>query len=132
MTKKQLEGLRAMDRIIDQDREQLRRIREILEHPGHAALTGMPGGTRERDRIGDTLGRMEELEKKINAEITEYELTRAEIYEFCMTIPDNWIRSIVVWRNVNLFSWRKVAYRAHASEQSVKMSYSRWCRRELE
>ena len=132
MTRGQLEGLRAMDRIIEQDKEQLRRMREVLEHPGHAELTGMPGGFREGDKIGEAIGRMEELEARIRGEILVYEKERAEIYEFCMSIPDNWIRSLVVWRNVNLYSWRKVASKAHTSEQSVKMAYARWCKKTLE
>ena len=132
MTRGEIEGLRAMERIIEQDREQLRRMREILEHPGHAALTGMPGGSREGDRIGEAIARMEELEGRIRGEIFVFEQRRAEIYTFCMAIPDNWIRSIVVWRCVNLYSWRKVASKAHTSEQSVKMAYARWCKKVLE
>ena len=132
MTRGKLEGLRAMDRIIEQDKEQLRRIREVFEHPGPTAMSGMPGGAHDVDRIGAAIVKMEELEGRIRAEIWAFERERAEIYEFCMGITDNWIRSIIVWRCVNLYSWRKVASKAHVSEQSAKMAYTRWCQRNCE
>ena len=132
MTRAKMEGLRAMDRIIDQDREQLARMREVMEHPGHAISSGSGSGFREGDRIGDAVARLNELQDRIDRELLMFQAQRAEIYDFCMSIDDLWMRSIVVWRCVNLWTWRKIGAKANIGEEAAKAAYYRWCRKNLE
>lgn len=132
MTRKELESLRALNAIIEQDKEQLCRLREALEHPGHQNLTGMPSGGGDGDRLGASVARMEELRGRIEGEILDFRAREAEIYAFCMGIGDLWIREIVVWRCVRRWSWRKIAAKARMGEDTVQNAYYRWCRKNLE
>lgn len=132
MTRKELESLWYLDRIIEQDKEQLCRLRETLEHPGHQSLTAAPAGGGEADRIGAVLARMEELEKRVADEKLRFELRRAEIYAFCMEIPELWIREIVVWRCVHRYKWRKIGIKAKIGGPAAQQTYYRWCQRNLE
>lgn len=133
MTRKELESLYYLDRIIEQDREQLCRLREAMEHPGHAALTGMPsGGGSGGDKLSAEVARLMELEERIAEEKRRFEVRRAEIYAFCMGIPELWIREIVVWRCVHRWKWRKIGIKAKIGAEAAQMAYLRWCRKNLE
>jgi len=128
MTRRELENIFDIDRIIRQDEEALARLRETVYHPGHQRLTGMPGGGGETDRMAENVARLEELTSRIEAEKGELELIRAEVYAFCMEIGDIHIRGIVTDRFFNLCEWREVARRAGGgnTEDSVSKAYYRW------
>ena len=135
MTRAELEHIIDIEHIIEQDEEALCRFREMILHPGHQKLTGLPGGgSGNGDRIGDAVSRTEELVARIEEERRELDALRAEVYAFCMEIADIHIRGIVVKRVFNLLAWREVADRAGGgnTEDSVRKAYIRWAERNLE
>ena len=99
----------------------------------HAALTGMPsGGGSGGDKLSAEVARLMELEERIAEEKRLFEVRRAEIYAFCMGIPELWIREIVVWRCVHRWKWRKIGIKAKIGAEAAQMAYLRWCRKNLE
>lgn len=128
MTRRELENIFDIERIIRQDEEALLRLRENVYHPGHQVLTGMPGGGGEADRMAENAARLEELTDRIEREKEELETVRTEVYAFCMEIEDKHIRGIVADRFFHLCEWREVARRAGGgnTEDSVSKAYYRW------
>ena len=133
MTVERLQRYKSLADIIAQDKEQLARLESAAIHPG-GRIGGGGGRSAAGDRSGAQVARMEELSERLRAEIQEFEIERAEIYAWCMEIPEAHVRKIVVWRAVYLYPWRKIARKAGGrnTEASVKAIYYRYVRRAAE
>ena len=134
MRRRDFESVFDIERAIRQDEEAILLLSSELEHPSSPRLTGMPGSSRRRDRIGDGVARMEKLKARLEEDRRRLLGLRLEILELEQSIDDVHIRVIVHERFFNLREWRDVAVFAGGpnTEQSVSKAYYRWAERNLE
>lgn len=141
MNQKQLADLEAD---IEQDKEELRRLRHSLDGLASPNLDGMPHGTDISRPVENTVERLaaleEALHRKNEARIklktriegwqTSILLERDRLMRYIETIPDSHMRQIFTLRFVNGLQWQQVA--ASLGEgymgESVRVSCYRFLR----
>lgn len=84
-----------------------------------AALTGMPHGAAEADKLGRGVSMLLDYQQELAAQLVESERVRREIEEAINALPDPMQRDALTGHYVDALEWWKVANRMYISERHV-------------
>lgn len=103
-----------LDALIEANRRELKRLREIAESIGAPSITGdrvQSGG--QTDRMGDAVAAIVDLEAEIQAEIKQYIRKRHDIRRVINGVGDDTLRLILQKRYLQGEKWENVAADLH-------------------
>ncbi len=127
MTKKELSQLYYLKKEI---KEQQRRIAELeaVATKCTANISGMPSGKGVSDKVGQYAAQIADLKALLDLNLRKcfYELNRLDRY--IQAVDDSLIRQIMIYRFVNGYSWRKIAFQVggYNSADSLKKQLYRY------
>lgn len=115
--KEYLEQYRTLDLMINAKMERARLWRQRAEYVSPSGAAGTPG--KIRDRVGDTVARIADLEREINADIDALVDLGREISDRIRSVKGDKHRQILELHYLNGFSLDEVAERMHYSYRQV-------------
>ena len=83
------------------------------------SLSGMPGGAGGGDRLGETVAKIVDLEREIDAKVDELMGHYRKIREAVSQIPDAKEREVLLRRYMQGQSWEEIAERMGVTERWV-------------
>lgn len=104
-------------------RRKERRLREVIRterarcEATSAALTGMPHGGAEADKLGHGVSLLLDYQQDLAAQLVESERVRREIEAAIAALPDPMQREALTGHYVDGLEWWKVANRMYISER---------------
>lgn len=102
-----LRQVRNIDRRIEREEEQLKRLREKVEAGRMSAVTGMPrGGSSDWT---DTVDRLIALEQRLNARIREMCRVKADAIDMIDRVEDGRYRELLDCYYIKGMTWEQVA-----------------------
>lgn len=121
MTLRELSKLYYLRKLIERDTARLAKLRALLES-GVSGISDMPRGSSARDKLGETMPLILDLQERISRERLKYLREQKKIEEYISGIEDCQIRLIFSRRFVDLMSWRQIAFTVGGgnTEDSVK------------
>ena len=115
--KEYLKRYRTLNAYIDCKLEEVAQLRELSTRISPTAMFDRNGNVS--DKVGRTAAKIVDLEREIDREVDELVEMRKEIEETISKIEDIDIRTVLEYRYINGFSWRRIAYTMHYSEDHV-------------
>lgn len=115
--KEYLNRYRRLNVYIDCKLEQIAQLRALAARVSPTRGSGNTGNTS--DRVGITVAKIVDLERTIDREIDKLITIREEITDVISTIDDTDIRTLLEYRYINGWSWRRIAAKMHYSEKHV-------------
>lgn len=115
--KEYLKRYRTLNAYIDCKLEEVAQLRELSTRISPTAMFDRNGNVS--DKVGRTAAKIVDLEAEIDREVDELVEMRKEIEETISMIEDIDIRTVLEYRYINGFSWRRIAYTMHYSEDHV-------------
>jgi DNA-directed RNA polymerase specialized sigma24 family protein len=115
--KEYLKRYRTLNAYIDCKLEEVAQLRELSTRISPTAMFDRNGNVS--DKVGHTAAKIVDLEREIDREVDELVEMRKEIEETISMIEDIDIRTVLEYRYINGFSWRRIAYTMHYSEDHV-------------
>lgn len=112
-----LNRYRRLNAYIDCKLEQIAQLRALAARVSPTRGSGNTGNTS--DRVGITVAKIVDLERKIDVEIDKLIGIREEITGTISQIEDVDIRTILEYRYINGWSWRRIAAKMHYTEKHV-------------
>ena len=116
-TKEYLEQYRTLNLMINAKMERARLWRQRAEYVSPSGEGGTPG--KIRDRVGDTVARIADLEREINADIDPLVDLGRKISDKIKSVKQDKQRQILELHYLNGFSLDDVAERMHYSYRQV-------------
>ncbi len=116
-TKEYLEQYRTLNLMINAKMERARLWRQRAEYVSPSGEGGTPG--KIRDRVGDTVARIADLEREINADIDALVDLGRKISDKIKSVKQDKQRQILELHYLNGFSLDDVAERMHYSYRQV-------------
>ena len=89
------------------------------------SLSGMPGGAVGGDRLGETVAKIVDLEREIDAKVDELMGHYRKIREAVSQIPDAKEREVLMRRYMQGQSWEEIAERMGVTERWVYQVHKR-------
>ena len=118
-----LSQARQLDAAIDARLERIARLRALVS--GRAARTdGMPRGGAGVDWT-DTVVRIDEMERALDRDIDRLIDLRREIAEVIAAVPDMRYRTLLEYRYLCGWSWRRIARAMNYSEDWTRHAHGR-------
>jgi len=115
--KEYLKRYRTLNAYIDCKLEEVAQLRELSTRISPTAMFDRNGNVS--DKVGRTAAKIVDLEREIDREVDELVEMRKEIEETISKIEDIDIRTVLEYRYINGFSWRRIAYTMHYSEKHI-------------
>ena len=115
--KEYLKRYRTVNQYIDCKLEEIAQLRALATRISPAERSDRDGNTS--DKVGKTVAKIVDLEREVDRQIDELVEMRKEIEETISMIEDIDIRTVLEYRYINGFSWRRIAYTMHYSEDHV-------------
>lgn len=115
--KEYLKRYRTLNAYIDCKLEEVAQLRELSTRLSPTAMFDRNGNVS--DKVGRTAAKIVDLEREIDKQVDELVNTRKEIEQTISQIEDVDIRTVLEYRYINGFSWRRIAYTMHYSEDHV-------------
>lgn len=130
MTKKELSQYYWLKKEIENMEKRLRALRERAYAPQSQRLTGMPGGGGVKDKLGEAVAEITDLEAIIAAKQIECIHQRQRIERFIYSIDDPMTRMVFTHRCIDGYSWREVAAKMghKMSEENARQMFHRYVR----
>jgi DNA-directed RNA polymerase specialized sigma24 family protein len=130
MTVQQLSHLHDLNALIEYHKRRLADLRRRTQ-PGAQSMTGMPRAPGAKDKIGELVPRIVDLERRVQAEIAEYEREKAEITDYIGGIKDARARVIFLLRFVDRLTWKEIsaALGNSVTPDSVRKTVYRYLRK---
>ncbi len=117
IAKEYLLRYRRLNNYIDCKLDQVEQLRELATRLSPTAMFDKNGNVS--DKVGRTVAKIVDMERKIDQNIDELIITRDEIVETISRIPDTDIRTVLEYRYINGLSWRRIAAKMHYTEKHV-------------
>ncbi|MDR2531472.1 MAG: DUF1492 domain-containing protein [Oscillospiraceae bacterium] len=128
MTAKQhLRQVRDVDVSIDAKLEQIMRLRVRAENL--RSLSSAGGNTHTRDKMGECLEKIEELESKINEDINRQIDLKADIYDKIRELENTDYKTLLELKYLNFETWEKVAEKMNRSVSGVHVLHAKALRK---
>lgn len=115
--KEYLKRYRTLNAYIDCKLDQIAQLRELATRLSPTAMFDRNGNVS--DRVGRSVAKIVDMERKIDQNIDELITTRDEIVETISRIPDTDIRTVLEYRYINGWSWQKIATKMNYTEKHV-------------
>jgi len=109
--KQYLQQAFQLNKMIDADRFELIRLRELAESiPSTLQVGEHIQASGQADHVGNLMAKIVDLEMKIQAEINQYIDMKREIRERICQINDHKLKLILQKRYINFQTWEEIAY----------------------
>lgn len=133
MTRENLEQLRYLELAIEAQIDNLRHLREKLQ-PHSPLISDSPIAPGTKDKIGDTVPEIVDLEASIRAEIQELQKRRYRLIQEIHQITDIRARLGIMLRYIDGLTWMDVADRigGRETEQSISQYVYRYLKNQKE
>lgn len=118
IAKEYLSRIRKTDQMIRRLCDAKFSLRESLYSTG-GSLAGGTGKPKAKDKTGDIIARIDELERRIDAYVDELVTRKAETFEKIRGMDDLNEQNILIARYIQLKSWKQIAREMHYSEQQI-------------
>ena len=115
--KEYLNRYRRLNAYIDCKLEEAAQLRELATRLSPMAMFDRNGNVS--DKVGRTAVKIVDLEREIDRDVDELVEIRSEIMRTISSVPDIEIRTMLEYRYINGWSWRKIALKMHYSEDHV-------------
>ena len=131
MTMKELHQLWILNKLIERDEEEIKRIEERLGIKS-PSLSGMPHNPGAHDKIGEGVPELVDRKNELEERRKQYTAARNELRTYVEAVPDLHVRLIMQLRFLDLKTWQEVADFAGGrnSEASVRMLVKRYLKRD--
>jgi len=131
MTMKELHQLWILNKLIERDEEEIKRIEERLGIKS-PSLSGMPHNPGAHDKIGEGVPELVDRKNELEERRKQYTAARNELRAYVEAVPDLHVRLIMQLRFLDLKTWQEVADFAGGrnSEASVRMLVKRYLKRD--
>ena len=131
MTMKELHQLWILNKLIERDEEEIKRIEERLGIKS-PSLSGMPHTPGAHDKIGEGVPELVDRKNELEERRKQYTAARNELRAYVEAVPDLHVRLIMQLRFLDLKTWQEVADFAGGrnSEASVRMLVKRYLKRD--
>ena len=128
--KEYLNRYRHINSYIDCKLEQIAQLRELATRISPTAMFDKNGNVS--DKVGRTVAKIVDLEHEIDVEIDKLIGIREEITGTISQIENIDIRTVLEYRYINGWSWRRIAAKMHYSEDHVACYLHRKALHEIE
>lgn len=128
MTLKELSQLYYLKKEIKQYERKIEVLRTRAEGTTQA-LSDMPGGGGNKDKVGTSATDIVNYENKIKEAKQKCEVELKKLEDYIYAIDDSLTRQIFTLRFVEIKSWNEVADKIGSSEYSVKHTCYRYLKR---
>ena len=130
MTLKELSKVYYLDRIIEHDRDEIRRLEEKLTGIS-PSLTGMPHAGGIHDKIGEGVPELVERKRRLEERVHRFVVAKETIRDWIEAIDDPQVQIMMTLRFIDLMTWQGVAdaVGGNNSEDSVKKMVYRYIER---
>lgn len=131
MTMKELHQLWILNKLIERDEEEIKRIEERIGIKS-PSLSGMPHNPGAHDKIGEGVPELVDRKNELEERRKQYTAARNELRAYVEAVPDLHVRLIMQLRFLDLKTWQEVADFAGGrnSEASVRMLVKRYLKRD--
>ena len=131
MTMKELHQLWILNKLIERDEEEIKRIEERLGIKS-PSLSGMPHNPGAHDKIGEGVPELVDRKNELEERRKQYTAARNELRAYVEAVPDLHVRLIMQLRFLDLKTWQEVADFAGGrnSEASVRMLVKRYLKKD--
>lgn len=100
-------------------RSNLYSIRETEDGLKAQALTGMPGGSGNKDRMAETVERIQRIERKLSEKILSLGFDLKEISDVIDRVEDQRHRELLRYRYIDGMKWEEICFVMHYSWQHL-------------
>ena len=114
-----LRGIRKSDALVRRKKEQLDRLRSMLEYKSPVMDASMVAGGNGKDVRGDNMCRMVDLQKELEEEIAKLLEDRAKAMRMIDTLDNADMVSILYMRYLDYRTWEEIAWEVGKSTQWV-------------
>lgn len=127
MNLKELNRFRYIDGDIEKDEQELKELRARVNTLTQE-ISDMPRGSGVKDRIGDNISRIVDLEKMIELNLERKQIEKKRVTAFIESIEDSRLRLIFHYRFIKNLYWVEVAKLIgdRETEATVKMACHRY------
>ena len=127
MNLKELNRFRYIDKDIEKDEQELKELRARV-NTLTKEISDMPRGSEVKDRIGDSISRIVDLEKMIELNLERKQIEKKRVMAFIESIDDSRIRLIFYYRFIKNLYWVEVAklISPHETDVSVRVACHRY------
>ena len=115
--KEYLNRYRHINNYIDCKLEQIAQLRELATQISPTAMFDRNGNVS--DKVGRTVAKIVDMEREIDRQIDELIVFHNEIIQTISSVPDIEIRTMLEYRYINGWSWRRIAAKMHYTEKHV-------------
>ncbi len=124
-TKQQLKQIKWLDKVIKSKTDQLENLRSIV-----FSVSGNSGDekvqtSKRRDKIGDIIPKIMDLEKELNNHIKKFIDLKSEITKKIDELPDMEYRLVLMLRYLDFKTWEEIAELMNYSRQWVTKIHGR-------
>lgn len=100
-----------LNELIESNLRELEQLEALATHitSGDTSKDRVQGGSETHDRMGDTMAKIVDLKKEINAEIDMYVDLKKEIRSRIMQIKNNTEKLILKYRYLEFSTWEEIA-----------------------
>lgn len=125
--KKWLNRMHSIDKEIKKDKEEAKRIEDLIE-----SLSGISYDTpkvqvspQRRASFESRVERLEEVKERIQDRIVEKEEVREEITNTLNLLDDHYQRKVIILRHFNYYTWYKIERLMNYSEKQCRRIYQK-------
>ena len=131
MTLKELSQVYYLDRIIEHDRDEIRRLEEKL-NGGSPSLTGMPHASGVHDKIGENVPELVDRKRILEKRMIRFTAAKQHVMDWIDAIEDPQVHILMTLRFLDLMTWQGVAdaVGGNNTEDSVKKIVYRYLKGE--
>lgn len=127
MTVKELSKLYYLKKLIERDEAKVRRLESRL-YPGGMNMSGMPRNPSPTNKMDEICPDVADIQIRIEEQKARYAKEEQEIEAYINTVQDYQIRLIMLYRFVDLLTWRQVAQKigGNNTEDGVRKACYRY------
>ena len=116
-----------LNELIESNLKELEQLEALATHitSGDTSKDRVQGGLETHDMLGDTMAKIVDLKKKINAEIDKYIDLKKEIRVKIMLVHNDTEKLILKYRYIDFLKWEQIAVQLNFSFQWVHVLHKR-------
>ena len=110
-----------LNELIESNLKELEKLEALATHitSGDTSKDRVQGGLETHDMLGDTMAKIVDLKKEINAEIDKYIDLKKEIREKIMLVQNDTEKLILKYRYIDFLKWEQIAVQLNFTFQWV-------------
>ena len=124
-TKQQLKKIKWLDKVVKSKTDQLENLRSTVFNVSGNSGDEKVQTSKRRDKIGDIMPKIMDLEKELNNHIKEFIDLKSKITKKIDELPDIEYRLVLMLRYLDFKTWEEIAEMMNYSRQWVTKIHGR-------